>query len=269
MPELPEVETIVRDLRNGLAGDEIRKVRFLNDSVWRNGRPKARALTGRRIVDIERKGKHILIHLSGGRTLVVHLKMTGRLTYESRRSPVTKHTHLALILGDGEIRFNDVRRFGYLDLVKSSELEQIDYLSRLGPDPLTISEEEFSGIVRGRKRMIKALLLDQNVISGLGNIYSDEALFAAGIHPARVSSRIGRERLGRLHGAIGDILRAAIVARGSSVDDYVDGSGKPGFFQTFLKVYGRNGRPCVNCGRPIKRRTIGGRSAHFCPRCQR
>lgn len=269
MPELPEVETIVRDLRKNATGSEITKVHFLNDTIWRNGRQSACTLTGRKIEQIGRKGKHILLHLSGDRTLVVHLKMTGRLTYDTRSKPVTKHTHFVLVLDKGEIRFNDIRRFGYLDLVKSSQLDDIDYLKQLGPDPLMISQREFTEIVRGRKKMIKALLLDQNVISGLGNIYSDEALFAAGIHPARVSSRVSRARTGRLHRAVVDVLKAAIKARGSSVDDYVDGSGKRGYYQNHLKVYGRGGEPCIKCGTPIRRRTIGSRSAHFCPRCQR
>jgi formamidopyrimidine-DNA glycosylase len=269
MPELPEVETIVRDLRKNVTGSEIKAVRFLNNSVWRNAKPESRTLIGRKIEEVGRKGKHILIHLSGGRTLVVHLKMTGRLTYEGGGSPVAKHTHLILILNGGEMRFNDIRRFGYLDLAKSSQLDDMDYLRQLGPDPLMISEQEFTEIVRGRRKMIKALLLDQNVVSGLGNIYSDEALFAAGIYPARVSSRISKVRAGRLHHVIVKVLKAAIRARGSSVDDYVDGSGKRGSFQNYLKVYGRGGEPCVKCGTTIKRRVIGSRSAHFCPRCQR
>ncbi len=269
MPELPEVETIVRDLSRSVTGSRINKVHILNSTIWRNRRPSARTLIGRQIEGIGRKGKHILIHLSGDRTLVVHLKMTGRLTYETDSNPIAKHTHLVLALDNGEVRFNDIRRLGYLDLVKSSKLENVDFLKQLGPDPLRISEKEFTEIVRGRSKMIKALLLDQNVISGLGNIYSDEALFAAGIHPARVSSRISKVRASRLHRAISEVLRAAISARGSSVDDYVDGSGKQGSFQNYLKVYGRGGEPCVKCGTTIERRTIGSRSAHFCPRCQR
>lgn len=269
MPELPEVETIVRDLRKSVVGSEIRKVLFLNNTIWRSRRPTARSLAGRRIEEIGRKGKHILIHLSGDRTLIVHLKMTGRLIFDAECNPITKHTHLVLALDNGEVRFNDIRRFGYLDLVKSSRLDDVNYLKQLGPDPLKISERDFTEVVRSRNKMIKALLLDQNVIAGLGNIYSDEALFVAGIHPARVSSRISKVRAGRLHRAVVAVLKAAIRARGSSVDDYVDGSGKRGSFQNHLNVYGRGGEPCVKCGTSIKRRIIGSRTAHFCPRCQR
>jgi formamidopyrimidine-DNA glycosylase len=269
MPELPEVETIVRDLRGQVVGEGIRGVSFLNGSIWRNGKPSARSLIHKKIESIERIGKNILIHLSGNRTLVVHLKMTGRLTFEDSRTPLAKHTHLAIKLDNGELRFNDVRRFGYLDLVKSSKLDEVDYLARLGPDPLLISENEFVGIIRPKRRIIKSLLLDQSVISGLGNIYTDEALFRAGIHPLRISSGISRKRIVRLHHVIVEVLKAAIEARGSSVADYVDGSGRPGFYKDSHRVYGREGQPCLRCGRPIKREIIGSRSAHFCPRCQR
>jgi formamidopyrimidine-DNA glycosylase len=269
MPELPEVETIVGDLKKRIVGAGIQRVSFLNGSVWRNGKPSSRYLIGKSIEDIERMGKNILIHLSNNRTLVVHLKMTGRLTFEDSGAPLVKHTHLAIKLDNGEIRFNDVRRFGYLDLVESSRLDRIDYLARLGPDPLLISENEFIGIIRSKRRIIKSLLLDQSVISGLGNIYTDEALFLAGIHPRRISSGLSRKRIGRLHQAIVEILKAAIEGRGSSVGDYVDGSGLPGFYQERHMVYGREGQPCFRCSRPIKREVIGSRSAHYCTRCQR
>lgn len=269
MPELPEVETIVRDLKKRVIGAGIQRVDFLNGSVWRNGKPSPRSLIHCKIENIERTGKNILIHLSNNRTLVIHLKMTGRLTFEDSRTPLAKHTHFAVKLDRGEIRFNDVRRFGYLDLVESSKLGRVDYLARLGPDPLLISENDFIGIIRSKRRIIKSLLLDQNVISGLGNIYTDEALFRAGIHPRRISSGLSRKRIGRLHQSIVEILKAAIEGRGSSVGDYVDGSGLPGFYQERHMVYGREGQPCFQCSKPVKREIIGSRSAHFCTRCQR
>ena len=269
MPELPEVETIVRDLKGRVIGAEIRGVSFLNGSIWRNGKPPSRSLIQRKIENIDRKGKNILIHLSKNRTLVVHLKMTGRLTFEASGVPLVKHTHFAIKLDNGEIRFNDVRRFGYLDLVKSSELDKIGYLSRLGPDPLLIAEDEFIRIIRSKRRIMKSLLLDQNVIAGLGNIYTDEALFRAGIHPRRISSSVSVKRIRRLHQVIVEVLKAAIGGRGSSVADYVDGSGMPGFYQDSHRVYGRHGQPCFQCSRHIKREVIGSRSAHFCTRCQR
>lgn len=268
MPELPEVETIVRDLKERVIGARIQGVRISNGSVWRNGQPSPRSLIRRKIQNIERMGKNILVHLSNNRTLVIHLKMTGRLTFEGSRTPLAKHTHFAVRLDNGELHYNDIRRFGYLDLVESSKLDKIDYLAHLGPDPLLISENEFIGIIRSRSRIIKSLLLDQKVISGLGNIYTDETLFRAGIHPRRISSGLSRKRVGRLHQAIVDILKAAIEGRGSSVGDYVDGSGLPGFYQERHLVYGREGQPCFQCSRHIKREIIGSRSAHFCTRCQ-
>ena len=269
MPELPEVETIVRDLKERVIGAGIRGVDFLNGSVWRNGKPLSRSLIRKRITNIERMGKNILIHLSNNRTLVIHLKMTGRLTFEDSRTPLAKHTHFAIRLDNGELRYSDVRRFGYLDLVESSKLDRVDYLAQLGPDPLRISENEFITIIRSKRRIIKSLLLDQSVIAGLGNIYTDEALFRAGIHPRRISSSLSRKRVGRLHEAIVEILKAAIEGRGSSVGDYVDGSGRPGFYKESHNVYGREGKPCFQCSRHIKREIIGSRSAHFCTRCQR
>jgi formamidopyrimidine-DNA glycosylase len=268
MPELPEVETIVRDLKERVIGAGIRRVSFLNGSIWRNGKPSSRSLIGKKIQDIERKGKNILVHLSSDRTLVVHLKMTGKLTLQRQGSPMIKHTHFIMNLDDGELRFNDTRRFGYLDLVRSSRLDSIDYLAKLGPDPLQISENEFVEIVRSKRRIIKSLLLDQNVISGLGNIYTDEALFSAGIHPKRISSSLSAKRIKRLHRAIIEVLKAAIGTRGSSIGDYVDALGRPGAYQDHHNVYRRYGQPCPGCGRSIRREVIGGRSAHFCPRCQ-
>ena len=269
MPELPEVETIVRDLKERVIGAGIQGVDFLNGSVWRNGKPLSRSLIRKRITNIERMGKNILIHLSNNRTLVIHLKMTGRLTFEDSGTPRAKHTHFVIKLDSGELRYNDVRRFGYLDLVESSKLDRVDYLAQLGPDPLLISESEFIRIIRSKRRIIKSLLLDQSIISGLGNIYTDEALFQAGIHPRRISSSLSRKRSGRLHQTIVEILKAAIEGRGSSVGDYVDGSGLPGFYQERHMAYGREGQPCFQCSRHIKREIIGSRSAHFCSRCQR
>lgn len=269
MPELPEVETIVRDLKERVIGAGIQRVDFLNRSVWRNGKPLSRSLIRKRITNIERIGKNILIHLSNNRTLVIHLKMTGRLTFEDSRTPLAKHTHFVIRLDNGELRYNDVRRFGYLDLVESSKLDGVDYLARLGPDPLLISEYDFVRIIRSKRRIIKSLLLDQSIISGLGNIYTDEALFLARMHPRRISSSLSRKRIARLHHVIVEVLKAAIEARGSSIADYVDGSGKPGLYKDSHKVYGREGQPCFQCSRHIKREVIGSRSAHFCTRCQR
>lgn len=269
MPELPEVETIVRDLRQDIVGRTIMAVRFLNRTIWRRGAPAKRLLIGARISSLERRGKNILIILSNGRVMIVHLKMTGRLTYQGSSDQMRKHTHLVIDLDFGQIRFNDTRRFGYLDLVRPDEIDRLDYLSVLGPDALFISREDFVMMVRSKKRIIKSLLLDQSILAGMGNIYSDEALFVAGINPRRVSASLSRERAGRLHQAMIAVLNKAIGARGSSMNDYVDARGEKGSYQDQRLVYGREGQPCKKCGRKIKRETIGSRSSHFCASCQR
>jgi formamidopyrimidine-DNA glycosylase len=269
MPELPEVETIVRDLREDISGRRISNVRFLTRSVWRKHVPSTQSLVGATIERLDRMGKNILIFLSNGRVLIVHLKMTGRLTFEKPSAPKKKHTHFILSLNGGELRFNDIRRFGYLDLVYSQKLGKVPYLARLGPDALKIGRQEFTELIRTRKRIIKALLLDQDLIAGMGNIYTDEALFRAGIHPKRVSSSLSVARAGKLHEAMIETLNLALSARGSTIDNYVGGRGTPGSFQDQHLVYGREGKPCPKCGRTIKRILVGGRSTHFCSHCQK
>ncbi len=269
MPELPEVETIVRDLRQDIVGRTVMGARFLNRTVWRRRAPAKKLIVGTQITFVARRGKNILIGLSNYRVLVGHLGMTGRMTYQAPSDPIRKHTHLTIDLDIGQVRFNDPRRFGYLDLVHLDKLERLEYLAALGPDALCIPEEIFIDLVRSKKRIIKSLLLDQTILAGMGNIYSDEALFIAKIHPRRVSSGLSRERAAKLHGAMIAVLENAIGARGSSMNDYVDARGEKGSFQNQHLVYGREGKPCVKCGRPIRRELIGSRSAHFCARCQR
>lgn len=269
MPELPEVETVVRGLREMIVGKTIMAVRLIRRDIWRAKPPMPRQMVGAQISGVDRKGKNIIISLSNRQALIVHLKMTGRLTFELTDYPVRKHTHLIVKFTDGEMRFNDIRRFGYLDLTKQERLAELDYLKALGPDPLQIDREEFVRLLRSKKRIIKSLLLDQTVLAGLGNIYSDEALFLAGIHPRRVSAGLSAKRLAGLYDAVRQTLEDAILARGSSVDDYVDARGAKGSFQDRHTVYGREGRPCPKCGHPIKRTVIGSRSSHFCPHCQK
>ena len=269
MPELPEVETIVRDLRELIVGRKIIGVEFIRKSVWRNRAPKSAKLIGASIDSIGRRGKNILINLSNSRTLIIHLKMTGRLTFDLPTVILRKHTHLVLDLDGSHLRFNDIRRFGYLDLVETAKLGEIDYLAVLGPDALEISEDDFIKLIRSRHRIIKSMLLDQTVISGLGNIYSDESIFLAKIHPKKISSNLSRQKARKLYDAIREILLKAIKNRGSSVDDYVDARGDKGNHQNHFRVYGRDGEPCFICGHAIKRIVIGSRSTHFCPRCQR
>jgi formamidopyrimidine-DNA glycosylase len=195
--------------------------------------------------------------------------MTGRLNRFDPRTEPEKHTHLIIKFDDFDIRFNDIRRFGFVDYAPDGRLRDVTYLNKLGPDPFELDEKRFVDIIKSRKRIIKPLLLDQEVISGLGNIYSDEALFKAGIKPLSNSFRISKSRIERLYHAVIEVLNDAINARGSSISDYVDGWGTRGNYQNYHSVYGRDGQPCPKCGTKIKRVVLGGRSAHFCPRCQR
>jgi len=269
MPELPEVQTIIEDLSTKVLGTQIQKVKFITRSVWRKRVPSVKTLAGASLRDFQRSGKHILLNLSNGHTMIVHLKMTGKLTFNNPDDPVAKHTHLVIKLDKGELRFNDIRRFGFLDYRKTSSLPSVDYLNALGPDALSIDRRTFIEAVRDRNRAIKSVLLDQTVISGLGNIYSDEALYAAGINPARKANDLDDRELARLHGGVVRILKKALDSRGSSISDYVDGIGRPGKFQNFHKVYGRTGKPCKKCHTKIEKVTLSGRSSHFCPVCQR
>jgi formamidopyrimidine-DNA glycosylase len=269
MPELPEVETIIRDLREDIVGKTVTAVSYITRSVWRQKPPAVKVFLGSRIVGLNRKGKNILIYFSNGQVLIIHLKMTGRLTYENWDAPLKKHTHFLMDFDSGQLRFNDIRRFGYLDTVREDKLAGIDYLAAQGPDALEISRDNFIKLVKSKKRIIKPLLMDQSMIAGMGNIYTDETLFLAGIHPKRVSSGLSRDRIGRLYDAMLKILKKAIAARGSSVDNYVDARGEKGSFQDQHFVYGRTGEPCKKCGRLIKRISLGGRSTHFCTHCQK
>ncbi len=269
MPELPEVQTIVDDLNGIIRGARIIDMRTITGSIWRYKYPRRRNIIGATVSNVARRAKFILVYLSNGKVLIVHLGMTGRLTVAPSGSRPEKHTHVVLKFAGFDLHYNDVRRFGFMDLVGAGNLAKIPYLNKLGPDPFDMERDEFISIIKSKKRMIKPLLLDQNVVSGLGNIYSDEVLFEARIHPKTISSKIGRKRLANLHAASLEILRNAIKARGSSISDYVDGSGNRGAFQNSHRVYGREGQPCEKCGAKIKREIIGGRSAHFCPRCQR
>jgi len=269
LPELPEVQTVINDLIRESSGRKIIDIRTLTKSIWRYKYPRRGNIVGADITGINRKGKYILIFLSNGRVLVVHLGMTGRMTVTEPGRIPDKHTHVIIKIGDLDIHYNDIRRFGFMDLVRFEELGEVPYLRDLGPDPFELDQEKFTGIIKSRKRMIKQLLLDQNTISGLGNIYSDEVLFGAGIHPRSNSFRIGKKRLARLYDVTIETLNRAIKARGSSISDFVDGSGVPGKYQNFHYVYGREGKPCKKCGSLIKREIIASRSSHYCPRCQR
>ncbi len=274
MPELPEVETVVRGLRPRLGGRRIERIEILQPLVVRGSLAGfRRALTGARLTRLSRRGKYILVELraKGNRAeagyWIVHLGMTGQLYACSPEAPREKHTHVvAWLSGGAQLRYRDPRRFGKMLTLRAGELEE--YFAALGPEPLRISFARFCGLFAGRRAPVKSLLLNQNRLRGLGNIYSSEALFVAGIHPARPSGTLNRAELRRLYNALQYVLREAIAAQGTTVRDYRTADGRPGDYQNFLRVYDRQGEPCPRCGGSIERVVLAGRSAHFCARCQ-
>ena len=299
MPELPEVETIVRGLARRVVGDTI-------TSVWIGSRPQplkssaaeiVRMLEGARIVSVHRAGKHIVFELAreagagrhrnsrrvagarvkkvergsadsaasshGSAHWVVHLGMTGRLVVSEPRAEIAKHTHLIATLASGrELRFIDPRMFGKLSVHAAG-------FDPGGVEPLDVDEESFVTLFRGRKTPIKSALLNQKLLRGVGNIYADESLFRAGIRPRRRASTVTRAQLGKLYKSVREVLREATALGGSSISDYVDADGEEGFFQLQHRVYGREGEKCLVCKTPIRRVVLAGRSSHYCPRCQK
>ena len=278
MPELPEVETIARGVDKRVTGDRI-------ESVWLGSKPEplkspagemARTLEGKRVAGVRRVGKHIVFDLDGeprkGKKKaqplpnkaqwIVHLGMTGRLVVCEPGAEVPKHTHAILQLASGrELRFVDPRRFGRLSVTQGFEAP--------GSEPLQVELEKFVQLFKGRKTPIKSALLNQKLLSGVGNIYADESLFRAGIRPRRRAASLTHEELRRLYLAVQEVLKEAIALGGSSISDYVDADGEEGFFQLQHRVYGREGEPCLVCKTPIKRVVLGGRSSHYCPKCQK
>jgi len=282
MPELPEVETVVRGLRPILEGRTFARVRsyappasIVVSKSFRRAKLDS-LVPGRTVEKITRRGKNILIALSGDATLWIHLKMTGKLLSVPPSAPRDKHD---LVLFDLEpdgsrpeithIRFNDYRRFGRLRLYPNDELWQQAGLRDIGPEPLEISADDFVTLCHTRTRMIKPALLDQSFIAGIGNIYADESLYLSRIHPARLTSTIKKSKLTELHGHIQKVLRRSIKMMGTTVISYAGVDGSSGSFQKMLRVYGREGEPCGVCDAKIVRQKMGARSAHFCPRCQR
>jgi formamidopyrimidine-DNA glycosylase len=282
MPELPEVETIARGLDKRVAGDRI-------DSLWLGSKPEilkspaseiVRTLESKRIVGVRRVGKHIVFDLedtvppkrkkAAGASpaspakaqWIVHLGMTGRVVVSEAGEEILKHTHAILQLASGrELRFVDPRRFGRLSVAQA--------FAAPGVEPLQVELERFVKLFKGRKTPIKSALLNQKLLSGVGNIYADESLFRAGIRPRRRAASLTHEELRRLYLAVQEVLKEAIALGGSSISDYVDADGEEGFFQLQHRVYGREGEPCLVCKTALKRVVLGGRSSHYCPKCQK
>lgn len=298
MPELPEVETIRRDLEKVILGKKIKSVILFDSKTARN---KAaffiNFLTNRQVVSISRRGKLLIFEINKKKEenesmyLLVHLKMTGQLIFSSNKEyllgghssgdealkrsdedrMLVRHTRSVIkFSGGGTLFFNDMRRFGYLQLVTKSDLEKIKK-NNYGPEPLTeeLTIDYLVNILKNRSTNIKALLLNQKLIAGLGNIYVDEALFLAKIKPSRSGKSIKRKELDKLLIAINEIIASAIKNRGTTFNNYVDSSGRKGNFLSLLKVYSRGGEPCYKCKKPIKKIKLAGRGTHYCPNCQK
>jgi formamidopyrimidine-DNA glycosylase len=268
---LPEVETVVRDLRPLLVGRVFTKISVSRKALRRKwSRGWAADLLERRVIAIERRGKWIQIDL-GGPWLLVHLGMTGQFTVVPGNLPRETHTHVVFTLNDAnELRFRDVRRFGSVTLFPDRETLAAHFsASGLGPEPFDIDADTWRVALRSSRRNLKAILLDQTIVAGVGNIYADESLFEARLHPTLLGSKLQAKQAETLRLAMLDVLTRAIERRGSSIRDYIGGSGLKGQMQEEFRVYGRTGNGCLRCGTAIEKMTLAGRSTHFCPRCQK
>lgn len=274
MPELPEVETISRDLRDKITGHCIERA----EVFWEReiGYPSVAEflefIQRRRIEGTGRRAKYVVIRLADNATLLVHLKMTGQLLYVPASEPPDPYVRVVLHLDRGkDLRFRDVRKFGRMYLVEADRLQDFPKIAELGPEPLeeAFTAKAFRALVMRRTGRIKPLLMNQGFLAGMGNIYVDEALFRSRIHPLRSSASLRPKDVASLHQSIVDVLEESIANRGSSIDDYRDPAGQKGYHQVRLRVYGRTGQPCLVCGTPIRKIVVAGRGTHFCPRCQR
>lgn len=293
MPELPEVQTIVDDLQKKVVGRRIIGVWCDTPKLIKS--PEAeefeKQIKGSKIESVSRHGKNILIYLSGGNLLLIHQKLTGHLLVGKWKitkvsgvrcqvssliegpltEPVNDFIHLIFYLDNGEeLALSDLRKFAKVILGPREEIEKLPDLAKIGPDPLekNFNFEKFADLIGARKQKIKQVLMNQEIIAGIGNIYSDEILWSAKIHPFRLASKLIKEELKRIYEATREILAEAVKLRGTSTSDYRDTSGERGKYAEVIRAYRREGGPCLRCGTPIKRVKMGGRSAHFCPECQ-
>ena len=270
MPELPEVETVVRDLRQLLAGRRIAGIRQSKKKLRRpwQGSWNA-AVTGARIEGVRRRGKWILVDLQHSAVLRLHLGMSGQLTAVTASKPEPDHVHVVFELDGGkELRFRDPRRFGSAEYFVSRDEVEAEMNAELGPEPFGMDAVHFRDSLRASTRIVKAILMDQRIVAGVGNIYADEALFRARLHPRRRGTSLTGEECDHLRVAVAAVMSAAIESGGSTIRDYIGGSGLRGGFQNKFAVYSRTGEPCRECKTPIASLRLGGRSSHFCPRCQ-
>lgn len=273
MPELPEVEVLKRSLEPHLPGETISGVEVRSpglrepfDTVALEG------LAGHTVTELSRRAKYLRIHLSGGRTLVVHLGMSGRLTMAPGDAPDLPHEHLTLRLASGrKLRLQDPRRFGMAFVVPTDVLDRNRHFSHLGLEPFapTFDGGYLADAAQGRRGPVKTFLMNGGLVVGVGNIYASEALHRAGIHPRRSVARIARKRWDRLAEAVVTVLRSAVEQGGTTLNDFSDGDGNSGYFQVSLAVYDREGQPCASCDAPVRRIVQSNRATYYCPRCQR
>ena len=294
MPELPEVETVARDLARWVTGATIADVAWTWDRSIRHPTPPSRfaeELRGARIARVGRRAKSVLLHLDDGRVITVALRMTGALIVAAPETPEDRFARIVFQLADGrQLRFRDIRKFGRVGLWASGGLRRPargartrrsvaeqppayrvgDVFARHGPEPLSgrFSAARLVAMLATRRGRLKSLLLDQSFVAGIGNIYADEALWQARLHPLTTADTLDADEARRLHRSIRSVLRQAVRNRGSSFSDYIGADGRPGENQERLTVYRRTGEPCLRCGTPIERIVVGQRSTHFCPRCQ-
>lgn len=288
MPELPEVETVRLGLAKYLLGQRILDVIFDNPKSFPNDDKLVKSkMLGSEITAVERRAKVLMIRLSTDYTLLIHLKMTGQLIYRPKVGQgfggghpndsligdlPDRSTRVILELSEGKLFFNDQRKFGWVKLLRSIDINNLEFFQKVGPEPLQseFSFEEFRRRLNRRSRTsIKAAILDQSVVAGVGNIYADESLFMARIHPATPVGQVSTIKLKRLHQAIRQCLQISLDHGGSSDRNYVDADGNKGSYLKFAQVFRREGQPCYRCGKEIKKIRVAGRGTHFCPKCQR
>ena len=275
MPELPEVETVMRGLEEKLLGSELRAVETRREGLRYPFPAGLGRCVGQKVEGFERRSKFVLMGLSGGDTLLLHLGMSGRLTFPEPGTAAQKHDHISFYFKSAvhglELRFNDPRRFGVVDLHRTDDLQNNRHLKNLGAEPL---EAEFTPellytMLKPKRVPVKQAIMDGRLVVGVGNIYASEALFRAGIRPTLSAGRISKPKAAKLHRAIQEVLTEAIAAGGTSLRDYVQTDGTLGYFQHQFRVYGRAGAPCKVCGTDIKKVVQSGRASFYCPRCQR
>ncbi|MGD0153696.1 MAG: bifunctional DNA-formamidopyrimidine glycosylase/DNA-(apurinic or apyrimidinic site) lyase [Thermacetogeniaceae bacterium] len=273
MPELPEVQTVLTTLKPRILGVRIEGVEVFLEKIIKSPGPKefVALIKERSITGLARRGKYLLLELDASYLLAIHLRMTGQLVYSRSDKPRDRHTHLVFYLSDGaELRFQDMRQFGTMNLMLLGQLDLFCSQKGLGPDALdpALTRELFKQRIGDRRGQIKPLLLDQSLVAGIGNIYANEILWRARIHPERPVSSLTPGELAKLYQAMRQVLTEAVEHRGTTLRDYVDGDGNPGDFQSLLAVHGREGEPCPQCGQKIARMKTGGRSSFVCTRCQ-